>query len=292
MIFEGCGRGCAGMASALSGNMHAMTKLGLVGVVLFGVIGTGCAKDEDDDVATASVTSALQASQQGGLNQDLTEVDGDAAIEPSKAAAFMATRKPVGVQPDGCMSRTQNGNTVHVVFNGCTGPFGKMRLDGSADVTFSLDESKRLVAEIVGGKDLEANGRELDYLAKGTLEISGDIRNVTWHVEASGETKRGRKYSRTLDLSATVDVGKRCLQAMGSAHGKMAGYELDVTLENLAVCEGACPTSGKAKAKLTGPAGGERDMEISFDGTSTAHVVTPRGKKLDITMSCEDGEAE
>jgi hypothetical protein len=250
----------------------------------------GCARNEDDDVATASVTSALQASQHGGITQDIVSVDGEAAIEPTKAAQFVATRRPVGVQPEGCMTRTQNADSVHFVFTGCTGPFGKVRLDGSADARFSLDEKQRLVATITSGADLRANDRALSYKAQGTVEVQGDIRNLTWHAEATGETKRGRKYSRSTDLAISVDIVKRCLQASGAAHGTIAGFDLDVTVDDLAVCESACPTSGKAEASLRGPAGSERSFSIAFDGTDKAHVKTPR-RELDIALACADGEA-
>lgn len=256
---------------------------------------TGCARDEDgedDDVASASVTSALQASQSGGLNQDLTDVDADAAVDPARAADFIANRRGRGLSPEGCMTRTKGaGNTVHVVFADCTGPFGKLRLNGSADVSFELDAQKRLVAKIVGGSDLTANDRPLTYRATGTLEHHGDVRDVTWHAEASGKTKRGKEYSRSTDVSLSVDVAKRCLQGSGVAKGTIGGFDLELTIDDLAVCEDACPTRGNARASVKGRLGRERAIEVVFDGTDHAKVTTPRGKELSVKMACADGES-
>lgn len=255
--------------------------------------GCGARDDEDDDVASASVTSALQASQAGGLNQDLADVDAEAATDPSRAAELIARKRAGGLTPEGCMTRTKSaeGNAVHVVFANCTGPFGKMRLNGSADVSFELDAQRRLVAKIVGGKDLTANDRPLAYKATGTLEVHGDERTVTWHAEASGQTKRGKDYSRSTDVAVTVDMATRCLDASGVAKGTIGGFDLELTVDGLSVCENACPKRGSARASVKGPLGRERTLEVAFDGSDHAKVKTPRGKELSVHMACADGES-
>lgn len=268
-----------------------LVQVSCLSVALIALVSlAGCAQDEDEEVASASVTSALQASQNGGLTHDIIDVPAESALDPMKVAAAFATRKPAGISPEGCMTRTQTGASVHLVFAGCTGPFGKVRLDGAADVTFKLDEERRLVADLIGTK-LRANDRPLQYKAQAIIRSEGDVRDVTWHAEASGQTKRGKDYSRSTDLAFRVDTVKRCLEGSGSARGTVAGFNLDITVDALAVCERACPKQGSVEATLAGPRGRERSMSVTFDGSDQAHVKTSKGKTLDIAMACDEGEA-
>ncbi len=295
-----------GTAAALRRDMNTPRNLRVLPLITLSLalgasLLTGCAKDDDEETATATVTSALQASPNDGLTHDIVEAPevASAVIDPMKVAAKVASGDRAIVQPAGCATRTLGADkkSVHFVFKACTGPFGKVKLDGSADVSFALDEQNHLVADITSGADLHANDRPLQYKAHGVVAVSGSVRDVTWHADASGETKRGRSYTRSTDLAFKLDLAraqadgstKRCIDGGGVAKGKVAGVEIAITVDGLSVCESACP-KGHVQGTVKGPLGKERSAEITFDGSDQAHVKLPK-RELDITLACDESES-
>src|SRR5262245_50294646 len=90
----------------------------------------GCGK-ADDEVAVASVQSALQTSRSAGLGKITYEhVDPNACLDPAAAAREAADRPTVGLYPDGCAAKTADGTSLHVALDDCTGAFGRVHLNG------------------------------------------------------------------------------------------------------------------------------------------------------------------
>lgn len=273
--------------------MHHARFVALAFVSITLAAAAGCARgDEEEEAASQSTTSALQASQHGGLTEAAIDLDEASAVDPERAAAAVADRPMKGLSPAGCATKTRDGAKVTLVAKGCTGPHGKVTLDGTLVATFSRPTKDALRVELVGGDDLRANGREMRYRATADIVYEGALRRVTWRGDVSGETKRGKRYDRHTELGIVADTALRCLDVTGSSRGTIAGFGVDVTIDRFRACESRCPASGDIKATVRTPAGKEHTLSVSFDGTDEAHVVGFRGRKFDVKMACEDGETD
>lgn len=270
--------------------MKTVIALSAVTLVALSLGTEGCAQAMDEEAASESTTAALTSTQQAGLANGTLELDEQDALDPMKAATAAATKPLVGFYPAGCAARTQDGTRVHIVFSDCTGPFGKVHLQGSGDLVFSKDGAGTIVVELTGGKDLTANGKALSYHAKGSLSFEGSKRRVVWHGESAGETKRGVAFDRVNDLDVLFDKDTRCVDAAGSSRGKIGKYELDLTVDDLSLCPEKCPTSGHVVATIAGPRK-ERTLEVTFDGSDRAKVKGLTGRHFEVQMACEETEA-
>ncbi len=273
--------------------MHLTRTISLATLPLALALAAGCApRDDDEEAAAQSTTSALQASQHGGLTEAAIDLDEGDAVEPERAAQAVAERPTKGLSPSGCATKTREGAKVTLVMKGCTGPHGKLTLDGTLVATFTRPSPDALHVELVGGDDLRANGRDLGYRADADIRYEGALRRVTWHGQVSGVTKRGKSYERRTDLDIVADTASRCLDVAGTSRGTIASWSVDVTIDRFRACEDQCPTSGQIKATVRSPGGRERSLEVTFDGSDQARVVGPRGRELTVKMACADGETE
>jgi hypothetical protein len=252
----------------------------------------GCGQPDDEETAAASITGALQASQNGGLSTSALEaIDSNSASQPIKAAQLVEQRAMPGLSPAGCVVKTRNDATVHIEFHDCTGPFGRVTLRGGMDATFRLGDDQQLHADVQDSGDLTANGNPLAYRATAKILVDGAQRDVTWNGSWSGTTKRGKSISKTSSLHILVDTSTHCLDIVGSVAGKVDRFDLESTIDGLKICADRCPTAGDITTVVTGRRG-ERTMEIHFDGTNSAHVKGLRGDQFDVPLACEEAEAE
>ncbi len=262
------------------------------GALVLASTALGCnAQDDEAEAASSSATSALQASQHSGLTEGAIELEGADAADPEKAAIAVAERPSRGLLPAGCATKTRDGNKVRLVSKGCTGPFGHVAFDGVLEATFSKGDSNQLHVDIKG-VDLQVNQRAFTYQASGDITYEGSLRYVTWHGDVSGTTKRGKEYTRHNELDIRADTAKKCLEISGTSTGTIGGFDLDITIDSVAVCKDQCPSEGSVHATVTGPAGRNRTMDIAFDGSSQARVKGFRGRSFTVDMACADGEAE
>lgn len=257
-----------------------------------GLAPTGCAADADDEeeAARGTATSALQASSQGGVTDALLETDDTAAPDPEAAAQKIAEHPTNGLEPAGCATKTREGSAVTIALSGCSGPFGKITMDGALRLTFRRTGADVLHVDITG-EDLVANGRPLRYLASADVRYEGSQRKITWHGESSGTTKRGRAFETSSDFAIDADVDARCVAVDGVSKGSVVGFDLDVTIEGLRACKDQCPAAGLARAIVRTPRGRERSLEVRFDGTEIARVKGFRGREMDVALACADAEA-
>ncbi len=254
---------------------------------------TGCAGDEDEqEAASSTATSALQASSQGGLTDGMLDTEGGLAPDPEVAAQTVQDRPLRGLHPASCATRTRAGNVVTLKLDGCTGPFGKVTLHGTVTATFTRPSSgDQLHVDVAAGSDLTANDRPLTYAAQADVRYDGAQRFVTWHGASSGTTKRGKSFDRTTDASIAANVDTRCATIDGVSKGSVGRWDVNVTIEGFSACENACPSAGAARATLRGPLGKERDLSVRFDGSAKASVTGFRGRTFDLALDCEAAEA-
>lgn len=253
-----------------------------------------CARDEDEDNAAATATSALRAQNEAGLTDALLDTDGTLAPEPEDAARMVAERPARGLFPEGCATKTQAGNAVSVVMRGCTGPFGKVAIDGTLVATFSKMADDVVHVEIVASPGATANGRDFSYASQSDVRYEGPRRTITYRGSSSGTTARGRSYSRATNVTVATDMGTHCVAIDGTSTGKVGPYDIDLTIDGFRACRDTCPTAGTARANVNGPLVRGASITVTFDGSDqiAAKVDARRDRELSITLDCQAGEAE
>jgi hypothetical protein len=253
---------------------------------------SGCASDEDEqEAASSTATSALQASSQGGLTDGILDTDGNLAPDPEVAAQTVVDRPLRGISPEGCATKTREGNVVSLKLDGCTGPFGRVTLRGVLQAKFSRTSSNVLEVDITGSSDLTANDHPLTYAAQAGVRYEGSQRFVTWHGDTRGTTKRGKSYTRATDLSIVADAATKCAAIDGVSKGSVGRFDVDVTISGFNGCKGTCPKAGLLQATVRGPRGRSKSLEVTFDGTDQAKVKGFRGRSFDLTLDCDAAEA-
>jgi hypothetical protein len=261
-------------------------------LAVFGLL-TACASQSDDEEASATTTSALQAQSQGGITDAVVDTEGTLAPEPEEAAKAVTEHELRGLRPAGCATKTRDGNVVTLKVDKCTGPFGKVVLEGTLVATFSKTSDDTLHVDIAAGDGTTADGRALTYEAQADVRFDGTQRFLTYHGHSSGTTKRGKDYARHTDLSIVADIATHCAQIDGASKGNVGAYEIDLTIEGFKGCRDVCPSAGLARATVDGPLVKSASIEVSFDGSDKAHVKThiKKDRERDIALDCDAAEA-
>jgi hypothetical protein len=259
----------------------------LIPVFALTLVTAACGPSEDE-FANAVVTSALQSPQAQQISDDVVE-EPCGNLSAEAAAAEAAERPSALLYPQGCAAKTATDNVLHVEFAACTGPFGKVKLDGAVDATFAVNGECRLHADIVDA-GLTANDRPLDYRATADIEVTDGAHDIDWNAHTVGTTRRGRSVEQVAALHVVLDRATSCRTLEGNVEGNVDGFEYNWGVTGMAVCPGECPTSGIVKAAWH-RARRERNFIVEFDGTALAHVTMPSGRTRDIPMLCEAAEA-
>jgi hypothetical protein len=243
----------------------------------------------EDDFATALVTSALQSPKAQELSDDV--VDAPCGMLTAEHAAAEAAARPTALlYPESCVEKTADDATVHVAFDGCTGPFGRMKLDGGVDARFEVTGECRLRADIFD-TGLTGNGRPLEYQASADIEVLEGVEAIDWKAHVSGTTRRGRSIEQVSAMHVVLDRATSCRTLAGETDGNVDGFEYDWGVTGMTVCPGECPSSGVVKAAWH-RGRRERNFRVEFDGSKVAHVTLPSGDTRDVAMVCDAAEAE
>lgn len=243
----------------------------------------------EDEFASAIVTSALQSPQAQELSDDVVHAP-CGMLTAEHAAAEAAARPSVALYPESCVEKTADDATVHVAFDGCTGPFGRMRLDGGVDAVFEVTGECRLRADL-RDTGLEGNGRPLEYQATADIEVLDGFHEIDWKAHVSGTTRRGRSIEQVSAMHVVLDLGTNCRTLEGETDGNVNGFEYDWGVTGMSICPGECPSSGVVKAAWH-RGRRERNFTVVFDGSSVAKVTLPSGDSRDVPMVCDAAEAD
>lgn len=264
--------------------LASLGLLSLFGLAAFPACKVSSSGDNGDDGQLANDAAALTSggSQSTGLGQVLlSPVQPEDAKAADVAAKAVETRPITGLLPEGCATKTRTGETVHVEFKGCTGPFGLVRINGGVDMTFSITPAG-LHAEFESSKGLTLQERPVEYSATVDLTMEGTKRELTWSGSWNTETLTGLplKYSSEGDL--TVDLANLCVTFTGEASGSIGERGLEISIDELAACPTKCP-SGSITA--TGKASGA-SISVEFDGSKNAEVTGPKGNTFKVPLVC------
>src|SRR6185436_20731534 len=157
------------------------------------------------------------SSQSAGLGQVLLSPIQAADAKAAADAAQAVETKPItGLSPEGCATKTRDGDNVHVEFNSCTGPFGLVRLKGGIDVTFSVAPDGALHATLKS-ESLTLQDRPVTYNATADVTVDGTERNLTWSGKWTSETLAGAPVEHSSSGDLTVDLATSCVSFTGQA---------------------------------------------------------------------------
>ena len=174
---------------------------------------------------------------------------------------------------------------LHVEFDDCTGPFGRVTLAGGVDAVFHSAGECRLHVDISDSGDLTANGHELHYTATADVALLDGERDVDWHASFQGTTRRGKPIRQTSDLDVIVSDTTGCRDIVGTARGRVGNHDYRTTIESLYICPGECPSSGQVSAFVTGR-WRDRSITVRFDGSNRAQVTGWTGREFEVEMVC------
>jgi hypothetical protein len=245
--------------------------------------------DNGDDTQLAQDAAALTAgsSQSAGLGQVLlSPIQAEDMSAADVAAQAVETRPITGLSPEGCATKTRDGDKVHVEFNSCTGPYGLVRLDGGVDVTFSVTATGGLHADLKSVDDLTLQDRPLTYSATADLTASGTERTLVWAGQWNTETLAGAPVEHSSSGELTVDLATSCVAFTGKASGSIDERGIDLTIDDLNACPAVCPASGTITA--TGKVS-KTSVSVTFDGSAKAAVTGPKGNTFSVALSCTPG---
>jgi len=252
---------------------------------------TGCMAQQDRALAEASVSSALSTSQNAGMQKILYDMPKSTeCLDPAAAAAEAADRPAVGLYPSSCAVKTADGPNLHVELERCTGPFGRVHLEGGLDAKFSSKSCDELHADVADSGDFTGNDRPIDYSASADITVDGVLRNVDWAGHWTATTEQGDDAEQTSDLAIVVDSSTNCLAVDGSTTGHVGEWQIDATLEGLKACPDKCPSAGTVGISVEGKRA-ERSLTIEFDGSSVAKVTGTKGEAFEVDMVCAGDES-
>jgi hypothetical protein len=249
----------------------------------------GCARELEEDFATGVAQSALETPDNQTPGQDLADsLEGDICTFSAEDAAREAAARPTAaLYPSDCVTKTADGPNVHVQFDGCTGPFGRVTLNGGIDAAFSVEDgSCHVLADLVDDGTLTANDQAFDYDADADIEVLEDAREIAWDAHWAGTTKRGRDIEQKSNLAIHLDHATSCVTVKtGEAEGTLDQYEYGWNMTDLSVCPDECPKSGTVQGWWKGYAR-ERTVTVEFDGSAVAHVTGWSGREFDVDLVC------
>jgi hypothetical protein len=252
----------------------------------------GKSADNGDDGQLASDAAALTSgsTQSASLGEVLlspVQAEDMTATDIAAQAAEAVEMKPItGLSPEGCATKTRDGNAVHVLFDNCTGPAGLLHVKGGIDVTFSNTAAGGLHADFKGVEGLTVQDRPVTYSAKADLTAEGTERTLTWSGKWASETAAGAPIEHSSSGDLTVDLATSCVTFTGEASGSIDKRGIDLTIDDLKACPATCPASGTITA--VGKASG-MSVSVSFDGSTKASVTGPKGHTFSVPLGCNPG---
>jgi hypothetical protein len=172
---------------------------------------------------------------------------------------------------------------VTYAFDGCTGPWGLLRLTGTVIARYSQTASGLMVE--VTADDMRANRATVDYRA--TATIRGDAagnRTMVWKGQLGGSTARGRAFQRTTDWTVRWTLGNSCIALDGQAEGNLTGRPIRTKVEDFHRCRGECPQRGGV-VTVTNTATG-KELRIEFEGGNRATFIGANGRETSIVLAC------
>lgn len=246
--------------------------------------------DIDQELAEASVSSALSTSKNTKMTRGASEhvAPGD-CLDASTVASEAAAQPTAGLYPAGCVEKTAEGPSLHIEYDHCTGPFGKVTLVGGVDADLTEKECDVLHAAVADSGDLTSNGEAVEYTAEADIRAAGNLRLLDYTGDWRSTTERGEEVFVTADLDIAVDRETACVEVSGNSSGFVGDHDFTATTNGYRVCPEACPEAGRSEIQIE--LYRDREIVVEFDGSDTAKV-TVDGRAFDVPMVCAGEDTE
>ncbi len=259
--------------------------------------GLGCGPSEPDPEITFAKDGTDVASAEGDVELLAASLVGGGAGTLTLSAEGLGGRLG-GVQPAdigdgaravflpaGCLTVTHSlpERSVAYRFDGCLGPFGLRRVSGTVSVVYTKSTEGLALDVKASGLTI---GRATGVAFTARAEISAGAqpgeRRTAWRAELEGVSARDRSMKRSITRTLQFSTGGTCVDTSGKSTGTVAGATLDVVVEGVRRCRGACPEAG-GKIQVSGE--GRGPLTLTFDGTTEAKVDVG-GKTQTVALAC------
>jgi hypothetical protein len=189
----------------------------------------------------------------------------------------VAAQADVGkfAEPPGCLTTTVAGNVVTYHLDGCTGPWGKLKVSGQETATFSPGTAGGVGVDLASD-GLTIEGLPVTHEAHVEVTFKSGVRRVTWLGNFEGTTLKGRHVKHASSLVLDADASQ-CLTLNGTTDTTVGLRGLSVKYEDLQRCgtRATCPTGAVAAVgRLT-----KLKVTLTFDGTDEMVATGARGEK-------------
>jgi hypothetical protein len=244
----------------------------------------GTETNTTDDTATAyaAALSVDAAVQESGLFAAIAgSLTGNGVT--GEAAATDATGITALFMPAGCATVTTNKNVNTYTFTKCTGPYGLLKLDGTATATFT---------PMLGGKikvELSATAFKISTASvnlSATAVLTTGVNQQSAEVTSSSSATNARGETATHSGSYTAGWDQSCLTLNGTFTTSVATIAWSTVIANFRQCTNMCPDAG-GTVTVSGPRD-EKSITVHYSNGGTAEVTTTTagGTRGMIVLSC------
>lgn len=256
-----------------------MKHTGLALLLLLGLGACGDTLAADDDADAQNGTDTLEATAQTQALLSMTN-DASAGAVGAEMAATVATQNSAGFfQPTGCVTAQRAGATVTYTFNGCTGPYGLVNVNGTLRATFSdVTPTSRTVA-LAG--ELRANRFTLRPNATAQVTYMGNTRLATVTLMGGGTSPRAVAFTNSGTYMSNWDG--MCLGLSGRVGSSADGNSVTVDIANYRRCRGGCPDAG---GRVTVSSSRGAALSVLYSGGPAATLTGTRGRSATVALFC------
>ncbi|NUO47335.1 MAG: hypothetical protein HOV80_00615 [Polyangiaceae bacterium] len=231
-------------------------------------------RDHEDSADVLALGAAIAAMPTSVLTtQTVTLAD---------AVAAQASIADV-LQPPGCVTTMTEGNRVIFTMSGCTGPWGRLEVNGQTQVTLSPGDGAGTFAIDFISEGLTLNGRPASFDVSADVEITEAAKTIAWTGTFQGTAADGREVLHDADIELVLNTdGSVSLSGSSSVSIGFRGVEVDIAelVRNGPV--GTCPEGTVTVARKVG----DLSVTLTFDGTNEYVAKTSRGGRGKFDLTC------
>jgi hypothetical protein len=185
----------------------------------------------------------------------------------------------------GCATAQTTLNSVSYTFNGCTGPYGLLKLNGTLKATFT---------PMLGGKmkiDLQASAFKISSVSvdvAASAVVTTGVTQDSATVTSSSSAVNARGETATHSGSYTAGWDANCLTLNGTFTSTFGTASWATVISNFRQCRNMCPDAG-GSVTVTSQKGGSVTVHYSNGGSAEVTTTTAGGTSGMILLSCGAG---
>jgi hypothetical protein len=231
-------------------------------------------RDHEDTADVLALGAAVAAMPTSVLTTETVTLADAVAAQPSIADVL---------EPPGCVTTMTEGNRVTFTMSGCTGPWGRLEVNGTAVVTLAPGEAPGTFVIDFSSDNLTMSGRPASFDVSSDVEITAAAKTIAWVGTFEGTAADGRDVHHDADIELVLNAdGSAALSGSTSVQIGVRGVEVDIEelVRNGPV--GTCPEGTVTVRRKTG----SLSATLTFDGTAEYVAKTSRGGRGKFELSC------